>query len=102
MREELPKGSETVGMILAEIMLAVIALHLFWSGFAWRAASFWVIIGVVILAYFVLFAACVLVLRRIHRPYPQGRCKQCGYDMRMSPKRCPECGKESDSIYGNL
>ncbi len=32
-----------------------------------------------------------------HRRRREGRCPNCGYDMRASPARCPECGAENPS-----
>jgi hypothetical protein len=50
------------------------------------AASLWALCA--IFATLPAFVAARLLLRR----NPIGHCHRCGYDLRATPERCPECG----------
>ena len=60
-------------------------------GFRWYDDGAWRWLGVPLwlAALLMLLLAWMLWQRR---PPPRGHCRQCGYDIRASPDRCPECG----------
>jgi hypothetical protein len=50
--------------------------------------SFWMLFVI----FFVLFGFCRLASRRDRARRRSGLCEVCGYDLRATPERCPECG----------
>jgi hypothetical protein len=66
------------------------AFHWSTSGVAFVTLPFWfvIIFPLILPAHWLVRTA----RRRRHRSLDDLRCNQCGYDLRASPLRCPECG----------
>ena len=54
----------------------------------WVTAPYWLIAG----SAAIPAVLQVLRLRRTRRQRQRGLCPSCGYDLRATPGRCPECG----------
>jgi hypothetical protein len=49
-----------------------------------------------------IIPACNVIGRFLRRRKREdGRCLVCGYDLRATPDRCPECGKVPDALSSN-
>jgi hypothetical protein len=54
-------------------------------------APYWAVLGTMTVMTIIPAGFLLRMLRR-HRRVRQGRCVRCGYDVRATPDRCPECG----------
>jgi hypothetical protein len=68
--------------------------------FSYWAAPAWLVHGeeyeipfwVLILTFAIPPALRIVNVARRRRRFGAGRCQACGYDLRATPERCPECG----------
>jgi len=87
------------------LIVAIAGNVLVWLSVLHHRASFnpEVLLELAGVAFFGLLLAITLLyalVRRIRRGPPIGLCAVCGYDLRASPDRCPECGTARTGTTG--
>jgi hypothetical protein len=75
-------------------LVAIVLLVVMW----WRILAFiplWLLIGFAAIAGLVVLGVALKRGERRRQMWSiAGKCEQCGYDLRSSHERCPECGAD--------
>jgi hypothetical protein len=75
----------------------------FYASINWKPKQeHWVELQAPLYAFVIAFAILpgLWLLRRYRRRRHDGLCQTCGYDLRATPDRCPECGTASAASRG--
>jgi hypothetical protein len=76
-------------------------------GFGWerRRGGLWTVVvplWIIVILFSVLPVVWIRRERRDRMRRAQGLCAHCGYDLRATPGRCPECGRDAPRVAGDV
>jgi hypothetical protein len=81
--------------LLLKVLFSPRTFHWSWSDLAW-IGTLALVFGAPVLAWWITGLDIRRRRRRDENLREQKICLHCGYDMRATPERCPECGKRAD------
>jgi len=89
-------GSFQIKVTVGSMPPTTLGFHASHGPFQWTAAvPYWAIFLLTALAPATTAARLV---RSRFSGVPPGACRHCGYDLRATPDRCPECGMEAAGV----